>query len=590
MPIRQSTESDTDPSSDERDSSVDGEWQLVGQKGWWRTSFDSLSWAFTPEQPPSNHQRIPLSPLLRLSSLSSSPPRTMEEDDCSLNPDLVGCRMVKAVVTPYETAVGFDFVPFPKIEREDRGLPPPLNLNYKEEDVADSRERWRDAVDELLSSDNEGSLSLSSSTTESARAFTMLVSSSRSSLFVSGSEQSAESLAMPATPVTKASYATVLLKNVSPTSSISDSDSRHAVPSKSLNALASSFVPSTEPSPLSSFTFPTLNPPNKSTTRLTTVKIRKDDQGFFTGVQVDDAPQKSAPLPSYLQELSPRRRSRTSKTRELVDRLRSTQASSLASKCISHSPSPICHDLSFIEPRLSVSEDGGDRDRESNMSTPSYDEDDEGWIDVGVEVPTSNTKAKRAHDLFLALTRRKTHSAQGDSPKSGAKGKTKFVAPNSEGWIEGLPSIDLPASPPALPMKPSFHPIGSKSARKKQHAPKLSTSVSPSQPTFPPPPYIMPILNPPHMPMLPPAPMSVPAPVPFYFSATAPPYHPIPLQYPPPPTLLGPSPFISAALHPMATGYASKRQMNAMHPKYHHQGQGRVSISSNQNSSGKAAQ
>ena len=81
------------------------------------------------------------------------------------------------------------------------------------------------------------------------------------------------------------------------------------------------------------------HPPTKSTTRLTTVKIKKDDQGFFTtDVHVEKVKSgKTSPaevvgseeslqlLPPFLQEPTPRRRARASRTRELVDRLRSNQ-------------------------------------------------------------------------------------------------------------------------------------------------------------------------------------------------------------------------------------------------------------------------
>lgn len=388
---------------------------------------------------------------------------------------------------------------------------------------------------------------------------------------------------MPATPDNKATYANVL-KNLSPGSSVTD-EHPTSPPPKALNAFASSFVPSAEASSLSSFTFPTLNPPDNSTARLTTVKIRKDDQGFFTDVQVEDTPQ---PLPSFLQEPSPRRRTRTSKTREIVDRLRSSQADNLA-KCISHSPSPIFHDLSFIQPRLSVSEDGGDRDRESSLSTPSLDEEDDGWYDlgVGVEVPAS-TKAKRARDLFLALTRRRTNSTSSEPPASEDKAavKPKAAPSSSDGWIEGHPSNEFPPLPSkpsakAPPSKPAPNPPPSKPQRKKHHAPKSSTSssimsVSPTYPAFAAQtPYMsVPMMRPPHLPAMMPAP--APAPMNFFFNPAATPFIPLPPYTVAPPTYLAPSPFAPAVpvplhAHPMPAAYAPKAKTNTHYQSHYTQ-------------------
>ncbi|KAJ2931460.1 hypothetical protein H1R20_g5574, partial [Candolleomyces eurysporus] len=372
---------------------------------------------------------------------------------------------------------------------------------------------------------------------------------------------------MPATPDSKATYANVL-KNVSLSSSVTDEHST-SPPPKSLNAFASSFVPSAEASALSSFTFPTLNPPDNSTARLTTVKIKKDDQGFFTDVQVEDTPQ---PLPSFLQEPTPRRRTRTSKTREIVDRLRSSQADNLA-KCISHSPSPIFHDLSFIQPRLSVSEDGGDRDRESSLSTPSLDEEDEGWYDlgVGVEVPAP-TKAKRARELLLALTRRRTNSTSSEPPVNGDKvaDKPKTAPSSSDGWIEGHPSNEFPPLPSNTSTKPppsnsAPNSAPSKPQRKKHHAPKSSTSssvmsVSPTYPAFSAQtPYMNVPMMRPHLPAMMPAP--APTPMNFFFNPAATPFIPLPPYTTAPPTYLTPSPFapaVSLHAHPMAAAYTPK--------------------------------
>jgi hypothetical protein len=245
------------------------------------------------------------------------------------------------------------------------------------------------------------------------------------------------------------------------------------------------------------------------------VKIKKDDQGFFTDVQLAEDTGPKSPLPSFLQQPSPRRRTRTSKTREMVDRLR---ADNLTAKCISLSPSPDAHcDLRpSIQRRLTVSEDGGDRDRESSLSTPSQDDEDEGWMYVGIKAPgpspsPSPSKAKRARDMLLALTRRMTTgsassepcSTRDDSPAYAITrpASTDYAAPNHEGWIEGLPTSESPPPPhrgrhppnqslPSPRRGPLPHRERSNTTPRSPHQPRAPTFPlsSPARPTPPSPP------------------------------------------------------------------------------------------------------
>jgi hypothetical protein len=167
MSVARSSSRHSESRKSEREGATDGDWQLVDPECWWRTTFTSVSWSFTPEDD-SCGQRVASPPYL---SLPSSSPATRShadtEDNFSLNPDLVGFKLAEAAVSPYEKNVGFNYAPFPTIEPEDLGLPPPLNLSFSEEDVIASRDRWRESVEDLLSSDSEGSMS--SSMTESTR-------------------------------------------------------------------------------------------------------------------------------------------------------------------------------------------------------------------------------------------------------------------------------------------------------------------------------------------------------------------------------------------------------------------------------------
>lgn len=490
------------------------QWQVAdGEQRWWRTapSWTADSWAFEAQDDSDGRRkrRAPHNYLVSLPSvihLGSGDDRAVSLDELRLDPGLPGVRIVEEAVQPYEKAVGFPYVVYPTIEHADLGPMAPLNLDADEDEIAATNRAWHEVLQDFIISvqdmstpDTEGSMS----------------SSFIDSELSSGSENFNEFFAMPATPVHPgASFNDVLVKSASPDSSFSSAGIEENLyssptPRKSLNAFASSFVPSFSPPAhngtfslasisdslkekkktaksgsrkrdnadskgpppsLSTFTFPTLNPPTKSTTRLTTVKIKKDDQGFFTtDVQVDKdkiKPGKTSPaeavgsegssqlLPPFLQEPTPRRRARASRTREIVDRLRSNQTEvtsppsatfdetgvepnlkagldftlDLAPKSAStsHSPSPI--DETVVRPRSSVSEDGAgqrgslidgrDSQSQSGLSTPSLDEDEEGWIDLGSSsVISALSTSKRARDLFLAFTRRRTDSISSEPTK-----------------------------------------------------------------------------------------------------------------------------------------------------------------------------
>ncbi|KAH6910328.1 hypothetical protein BKA70DRAFT_1272787 [Coprinopsis sp. MPI-PUGE-AT-0042] len=651
-----------------------GQWRSVNdeQHQWWRTrpSWTADSWAFEPQDDSQGRRkrRTPHSYLVSLPSaihLGSGDDGSVGFDELRLDSGLVGVRLVEEAVRPYEKAVGFPFVLFPEIEQADLGPMARPNLYADEDEIIDNNRVWSESLQDFISSvqdiatpDTEGSMS----------------SSFIDSELSSGSDNSNEFFATPATPVHAGStFSDVLVKSASPDSSFSSTEGLFSSPTprKSLNAFASSFVPSFSPpahsgtfslasitdslkekkksaksgtkkrdnaDSLSSFTFPTLNPPTKSTTRLTTVKIKKDDQGFFTtDVQVDKskAGKASSPaevagperpsqllLPPFLQEPTPRRRARASRTRELVDQLRSdqTEATSplsatfdgtiepkdtnlkagleypfdlaLKSASTSHSPSPI-EDV-VIRPRSSVSEDGAgqrsstaddkDSQSQSGLSSPSLDEDDEGWIDLGASsVVSSLSTGKRARDLFLAFTRRRTDSISSEPTKeplpSSEHMKTKSQDVKAEFVQDSKRAKEKPLAKTSKPPKKSqwgnrdriFRPNGNikpmpaptpaKSNHRKKssanphgrhHSTQGTTPLSanaarftPSGPAFPSlnnPPYVNPA-PPSHMNVMPAAPAPVPGT--FFFNPTTPAYHPLGLGstgVPPMPGVYGPAP------------------------------------------------
>lgn len=533
------------------DAEAEGEWQIV-TPDWWCTSFSTVRWAHHEGNdskpriapPPYYHASLYLpisgsgSKFSDWDAYSGTLKGRRDEVQEMLNPNLVGVRGAEEALSQYEKDVGFHYVSFPTFEPEDFGLRPPANLctEIDEEEIQANMDRWKEMANELfngvpeaLTADSDESFGDYSSPSSSASF--QRCTSAISSVDLTSSERSDDFFAMPSTPKAKASYANILLKNVSPSSSIAsiaECQPFSPFPTKPLNAAASTFVPSFSPiaktdplcfsshsetSPVAvsfaNFTFPTLNAP--------TVKIKKDEQGFFTDVQVETpstaSSQSTERSPTALLSpfVQPRRKVRASRTREMVDRLRSQTSprddlSNLdighsTSKCVSHSPSPIFHDMSFVQSRLSVSENGGDH--VSATSTPSNgDDENDGWIDVGQPKTTSSAaKRSRTMDLFLALTRRRNDSlssenakepsastsedagdsglhSRGDSPSSSPP--TSPSSMQNDGWIEGSSSVSPSGTQvDSLPSLPATTPnVGPHAKKPSSSAPTANAHLS----------------------------------------------------------------------------------------------------------------
>lgn len=236
---------------------------VVDRKQWWQTSLGSASWTSD-----NSVKGLIASPLFyRLSESDSDTALPPKLEDVSLNPDHLACSLAEAAIASYEEDVGFGFSIYPAIDHKDNQMSSPF------EPTSDSRERARrvfrlaalkrliqmlkegqeTAVECTPSLDNDDSLS--SSLTDSTCTKPHSSNPVNRSLLSLDSENSGDFFAMPATPVSKVSYANVLLKNVSPSSSVSD-ESPVATPSKQLSPFATSFVPgSAEASGVLEFTY-----------------------------------------------------------------------------------------------------------------------------------------------------------------------------------------------------------------------------------------------------------------------------------------------------------------------------------------------
>ncbi|KAJ7750065.1 hypothetical protein DFH07DRAFT_550235 [Mycena maculata] len=457
-------------------------WQVVSSE-WWRIPFNAVSWAYSPQDSAANKvtqsPRVAKPPhypadLLHIRPASADDLHDedlLEGDDGQLNPDLVGCVGALAALESYEIDVGFCWLP-PQLEQQAR---PDLSVAVDAHHVALGKDRWDEQVQDLL-----GGLSIGS-TDQSDDDSLSDIHRSTSSIDLTDSDRSVLSLPMPATPRARRSYANIVVKRASPSRSTSSRDSDRSP--QRLNAAASSFVPSpskpkpvSDPapflSPLESVPFPLLTedrtptPPSPTFNRtfvfpsldvppVPAVKITKDAQGFYSEVEStvpapSHARTSSTLLPAFLHDTFTRRRPPASKTRAMVDRLKSS-ASGVPQEPAKTQPPRLQLELSALaKPRLSVSEYGGDED------TPPIDDDSEGWIGGDDSVPAKvSSKTRRTRDLFLALTRRRSNSSPPkttvivDPPADNAIGITvELPSPassSSDGWIEG-PALLLPES------------------------------------------------------------------------------------------------------------------------------------------------
>ncbi|KAE9403330.1 hypothetical protein BT96DRAFT_917587 [Gymnopus androsaceus JB14] len=186
--------------------------------------------------------------------------------------------------------------------------------------------------------------------------------------------------------------------------------------SSKLNASASSFVPSltsspstttqssSSPSPgppLSEFEFPSLNAKPKSKPKL---KLAKDDQGFFTNIELEtETEMETTPksrsstttlLPAFLQEEQPRTSRKASSTRALVDRLRSKQSDDDSTTSVDEHDDWIGVEQASTASSSSFSSSPSSSASRSSFSSmpptpPIVTTDNDGWIDIDIQLARS---------------------------------------------------------------------------------------------------------------------------------------------------------------------------------------------------------
>lgn len=475
-------------------------------------------------------------------------------EDAELNAELLpGMMSVEDTLQVYEAAVGI--IPPPIIKPQEEVLWRAIT----NEEMFARTQRWAELVKDLVA----GPLNRVETGTSDTRS-----PSSSESVDLTDSEHSVDSDPVPSTPKQR-SFANVTSPGVfdfSPSRPISLSASASAFVPTSTPAKGSHFpippftisiTPSPSP-PLTNFTFPTLPP-----------TLKKDDQGFYTEVPLSSSASRAAQralatassqLPSFLTEPSHRNpRSKASKTREMVEQLRSASAGdvdrpfSLASTSTPVRPvsTPLQMDLF------------GERSAPSDVETHSdaaedFHEEGDGWLRgdlTDADNCSPEAKARRTRNLVHALGRKRGDSESTHEETESIHHEASDLTNSEQKRVSSMAkdtneaNVLRPSSSPAPRRRSSRH------RSRKSHRSNGGSSVS--SPAVPPP-MPLPSVSLPPLPAGPPpmalnqpyfAPPYPPyAPHPYIFSTTAPGpgFKPVPMH------MQMPAPnYFGAAYHPM---------------------------------------
>ncbi|KAG6873138.1 hypothetical protein C0995_002512 [Termitomyces sp. Mi166 len=469
------------------------------------TSYQSVSWAFDAAENNSGSGWFRGSLFSTYRTSCDSPRPRQPGDDLVLSSDLCGVQCALDALVKYERDVGFSpeaSVPKPRVD---------ISVGVDEHVIAQARKKWDSYAQVLMSGVEETTPDSVSeeqlardidasrtSTPASSHGGLHRSTSTLSSVDLTDSDLSLESSSPPSTPTRKSTEAIVEVKDSSP---VKAEHGRYVVSAaRPLNAAATSFIPSStvpkaETEPLSfatravpkSSAFVNFAFPTAKVSPLPTMQIKKDEQGFYSEAEVaapipQNRKEAAAFLPLFLQSPS-RRKGPASKTRAIVDRLRSSHNHS-------HSPvpNPPLYDIHLFDERNSVSED--DRTQNSGLSSPSsHEDDDDGWINIAEADKTSKeSKARRTRDLFLALTRRRSDSLPPSQTDTTAKNEHAEIeipmttspspSPSSplpsqdDGWIDPSPVAAAP-SPATSQRRAESRSRSSNRRRRSSHAPPV---------------------------------------------------------------------------------------------------------------------
>ncbi|THH19223.1 hypothetical protein EUX98_g8817 [Antrodiella citrinella] len=358
------------------ESTLDQEdWEEVEEE-WWRSHYKNVPWSYRrqflwsldgfkyADHPSPPHYQNTLHNACGKAEVVED--AVAVEESLELHEELVGVKGAEAAMRRYESDVGITSL-VPRTSHAPRYRILPLYTDeLTEEDISAVQSRWDDQVRGLFGEAFRRShLDTSYDWDFDQKVWNMddvLDTPSRTStspdvVDLTDSELSAESEPPPSTPnADRKSYAQVVFVDRAG-NAYSDKTVVAPSPAKPLNASALSFVPATGPSsevpsressespytsPTYEFHFPSLsaNPPSaRTSTRSLPLNLEKDEQGFYIevpspSVLSNDSTRTATPkrpsaslLPAFLAEASNARNRHISKTRSIVDGLRSSTTS-----------------------------------------------------------------------------------------------------------------------------------------------------------------------------------------------------------------------------------------------------------------------
>ncbi|KAJ3995741.1 hypothetical protein F5050DRAFT_1808409 [Lentinula boryana] len=395
-------------------------WQIISTE-WRRISFEDISWAYQPLSTRRTRCKALCRPVVKLSLLTDKVDDSSNDSEQELlNPNLVGIEAACDALSSYEADSGFRYK-FCLDLRENGCIESARDIPCRidEKDIQVSKEKWNEMVQNLTGEFTEERDNISSSGSDS--------SSLTSSLMLDFSDwEFPNHVSMPSTPKPRPyPYGTTRSSpSVSPPLKLnafasSFTPSGSSVPSLTFSNNASPLTARSSPSPtLHDFVFPSLNPSNPSV--YPKLKIEKDDQGFYTNIEAEielSTPKSrmtpSTLLPAFLQDDHTRRKGVSSRTRALVDRLRSRQSvahEGSGSDLSSSSVDPRQREIIILDGSLSRSRSGS---RVSTHTPTTSADDNDGWI--GLEKPLP-PKSQKRHGPKLTAPTTSMHRRTGSGP------------------------------------------------------------------------------------------------------------------------------------------------------------------------------
>lgn len=468
------------------------DWEIF-QDDWWKTSFRAISWAYKTKpdhpRPPHYHDLLARGRRRRIAG-DARPAAGGSPADVSLNSALCGVRAAEEALMRYELEVAIlssDDLPNPE-----PGSPSPCTEGT-----------WEEKVQELFGGILEqGALPEVDSFAQDVPLWDLnnldSPPSSPGTADFTDSEASGDSDLPPSTPKpARASYARIVSSDATTSPTVLS-----PLPSKILSAAALTFIPSTpgrapsrEPttppltsssnssdspfsSPTYNFHFPSLNsgsPADRRESRSLPPSLQKDEAGFYIEVadDSDDAPgatqslgntrsttprrPSAAFLPAFLTDGSPTSRSRNSKTREIVDRLRSSGSAGSGRKAKKSN-------------KRQASASSNDSDLATlvtDAATGAKEEDADGWIS-GVVAQTQQAPASTAssaaqqHHQQHPQSKSNKHGhghSHGHKRSSGSNASHPPPAPSSAfSPASSTMSLAVPQTPASGPAQLSHMP------------------------------------------------------------------------------------------------------------------------------------